>query len=751
MERADITMTDFSDKYSVLRDFFGHREFREGQQPLIDALLAGRDAVGIMPTGAGKSMCYQIPALMLDGITIVISPLISLMKDQVNSLIQSGVRAAYLNSSLTLSQYNTALANASRGMYKLIYVAPERLCTPSFMELARNVRISLVAVDEAHCVSQWGQDFRPHYLRIAEFLSQLPYRPTVGAFTATATAQVRKDIIDLLCLNDPFCVTTGFDRENLYFGVINTKDKFTETKRIVRENEGSCGIIYCATRKAVEEVSEKLTSEGIPCTRYHAGLSPEERKNNQDDFIYDRVKLIAATNAFGMGIDKSNVSFVLHYNMPKNLENYYQEAGRAGRDGSEAKCVLLYSGRDVVTNKYLIENSHDNPDLDDEELEVIKKRELLKLRQMTDYCNTGRCLRQYILDYFGEKRQCSCGNCSNCLGETELTDITLEAQKILSCVYRLHQRNMHFGAVVVSAILQGSEKNQKIKQFRLDTLSTYGIMKEDTTVRIRQIIDYLKAEGYLTEGDHSTLVLTRKAAEVLMQGQKVSMRLPKRRKSEKAETSKRQRRQIAAFDRELFERLRTLRAKLAAEISMPAYIVFGDQVLREMCVSMPVTQSAFLEVPGVGKVKQERYGMYFTAEIQKYLREHPEKKNGSAAAVEGSLNDMIREGAESLRGVDEELTLTQMCDEILTQLGLSADKKPVSEAIKVWLINENYLTEKVDNGQKRLAATILSEEAGIVEREKISSINRAYKAVLFPRTAQEFVYENLGEIMGSLG
>ncbi len=745
-ERADDTMTDFSDKYSVLRDFFGHTDFREGQLPLIDALLSGRDAVGIMPTGAGKSMCYQIPALMLDGITLVISPLISLMKDQVNSLIQSGVRAAYLNSSLTTQQYNTAIANASRGMYKLIYVAPERLCTPSFLGLARNVKISLVAVDEAHCVSQWGQDFRPHYLRISEFLEQLPYRPTVGAFTATATDQVRSDIVRMLGLNDPVSVTTGFDRENLYFGVKHAKDKYAAAKKIVLENKGSCGIIYCATRKAVDEVSEKLTADGIACTRYHAGLSAEERKKNQDDFIYDRVNLIAATNAFGMGIDKSNVSFVIHYNMPKNLENYYQEAGRAGRDGSEAKCILLYGARDIVTNKFLIENSRDNSELDDEAQELVKKRDLQKLRQMTDYCNTGRCLRQFILDYFGEKRQCSCGNCSNCLGETELTDITVDAQKILSCVYRLHQRNMHFGAVVVSAVLKGSA-NSKIKQFGLDTLSTYSIMKDVSTAQIRSEIQYLQAEGYLTEGEHSTLVLTRRSAEVLMQNKKVSMRLPKHSKDEPAVIKKKER-GVTAFDRELFERLRELRAKLAAEISVPAYIVFGDSALREMCVRMPVTQSDFLEVPGVGKVKQERYGMYFTAEINKYLREHPERKNmQSDTAESGSLADMIKNGAEGLQGMDEELSLPQMCDEILTQLGLSADKKPVSEAIKSWLINENYLTEKVENGQKRLAATILSEEAGIIEREKISSLNRTYKTVLFPRTAQEFVYDNLNEIL----
>ncbi len=745
-------MTDFSDKYSVLRDFFGHVDFREGQLPLIDALLGGKDAVGIMPTGAGKSMCYQIPALMLDGVTIVISPLISLMKDQVNSLIQSGVRAAYLNSSLTQQQYNTALANAMRGMYKLIYVAPERLCTPSFMELARNVRISLVAVDEAHCVSQWGQDFRPHYMRIPEFLAQLPYRPIVGAFTATATDQVRQDIVRLLGLRDPLCVTTGFDRKNLYFGVLHAKGKYEAAKKIVEENRGTSAIIYCSTRKAVEEVSERLTADGFPCTRYHAGLTPEERKKNQDDFIYDRVELIAATNAFGMGIDKSNVGLVLHYNMPKNLENYYQEAGRAGRDGSEAKCILLYSAKDTVTNRFLIENSNDNPDLDDETIEQLHKRDLAKLSKMSDYCNTGRCLRQFILDYFGEKRQCTCGNCSNCNGETELADVTVEAQKILSCVYRLHQRNLRFGAVVISAVLKGSENNDKVKKFGLDSLSTYGIMKDDTSTRIRMMIRCLQAEGYLMECEHSTLTLTRRAAEVLMQHKPVKMRLPKqsRERSSPKVAKSIESGGITVFDRELFARLKKLRAKLAAEINMPAYIVFGDTALRDMCVKMPVTQSDFAEVSGVGKVKQERYGQYFTAEIQRYLRENPEKKNAVPETAGGgeSLAELLRAGAEGLQAVDEELSLNRLCDEILTQLGLSADRRPVAEAVKKWLLNENYLTEKIENGKKRMAVTILSEEAGIVEREKVSSLNRAYTSVVFPRTAQEFVFENLGEMLG---
>lgn len=743
-------MTDFSDKYSVLRDFFGHSGFREGQEPLINALLNGRDALGIMPTGAGKSMCYQIPALMLDGITVVISPLISLMKDQVGSLIQSGIRAAYLNSSLTQQQYDMALNNAMHGMYKLIYVAPERLCTPSFMNLARSVRISLVAVDEAHCVSQWGQDFRPHYMRIPEFLSALPYRPTVGAFTATATEQVRQDMIRLLCLNEPVCVTTGFDRQNLYFGVIHADQKYEAAKKIVVENKGSSGIIYCSTRKAVEEVSERLTDDGIPCARYHAGLSPEERKQNQDDFIYDRVSLIAATNAFGMGIDKSNVGFVLHYNMPKNIENYYQEAGRAGRDGNEAKCILLYSGKDFQTNKYLINNSNENPDLDEETLEMIRKRDMYKLRVMTDYCNTSKCLRRFILDYFGEKRQCTCGNCSNCLGETELVEVTIEAQKILSCVYRLHQRNLHFGLVVISEVLKGSD-TQKVRQFGLETLSTYGIMKEDTSTRIRSITRFLQAEGYLTDGEHNTLVLTRKSAEVLMQRGQVMMRMPKKSETDRPDSTKARVRsgEAMAFDKELFERLRALRAKLAAEVNMPAYIVFSDAALRQMSVLMPVTQSAFLEVPGVGKVKQERYGMYFTAEIQKYLRENPDRKGSQPESLGGAdtLGVLIKKGAETLQSRDEELSHTQLADEILTQLGISADKKPVADAIKTWLINENYLTERVENGKKRLAVTILSEEAGIVERVKVSSINREYTTVVFPRSAQEFVFENLNEML----
>ena len=404
-------MTDFRNKYSVLQDFFGHSQFRNGQEQIIDSILAGRDCLGVMPTGAGKSMCYQIPALMFDGITIVVSPLISLMKDQVNSLIQSGVRAAYLNSSLTAAQYEMAISNAARGMYKIIYVAPERLMTGSFLSLALSVKISMLAVDEAHCVSQWGQDFRPSYMKIPEFLGKLPYRPIVSAFTATATAEVKADIIKMLELRDPFTITTGFDRKNLYFGVSHPHDKYSETVRIVEKYKDNCGIIYCSTRKNVDNLFELLFQKGVAVTRYHAGLNNETRKKNQDDFTYDRIRVMVATNAFGMGIDKSNVRYVLHYNMPQSIEYYYQEAGRAGRDGEEAECVLFFSKQDIMINKQLLNHKAYGAT----ESSELRRRENQKLNQMIHYCETDQCLRQFILNYFGEDAPCTCEKCSNCV------------------------------------------------------------------------------------------------------------------------------------------------------------------------------------------------------------------------------------------------------------------------------------------------------------------------------------------------
>ena len=405
------------EKLAALKTYFGHDAFRPGQEQLIDALLQGRDALGVMPTGAGKSMCYQIPALMLEGIALVISPLISLMKDQVAALIANGVRAAYLNSSLTPAQMDRAMENAREGMYKIIYVAPERLDTPSFLRFARQARLSLIAVDEAHCVSQWGQDFRPNYLKIADFVAGLPKRPPVGAFTATATLRVREDIRRLLRLQNPEESVTGFDRPNLYFEVLRPKRRFQTLTEILQEHPSDSGVIYCSTRKNVEDVCEKLVGAGFAASRYHAGLSDQERQRNQEDFQYDRARVMVATNAFGMGIDKSNVRYVIHYNMPKSMEAYYQEAGRAGRDGEDAECILLYNGQDIITAKYLINNGEPNPDLTPQQQAEVRAQDMRRLQQMINYATGGGCLRQAILRYFGEKAPDRCGNCSACAGK----------------------------------------------------------------------------------------------------------------------------------------------------------------------------------------------------------------------------------------------------------------------------------------------------------------------------------------------
>lgn len=413
---------DISAARDALKKYYGHDSFREGQEKIISNLISGRDVLGIMPTGAGKSVCYQIPALLAEGITLVISPLISLMKDQVNSLIQAGIRGAYYNSSLTDGQCRKALANMAAGMYKIIYVAPERLEYDSFINICCGLNISYVAIDEAHCVSQWGQDFRPSYLKIDDFIDKLPTRPVVGAFTATATASVRDDIVRMLRLKDPFLLTTGFDRPNLFFDVRrceSKRDRFDELVAILSEKKDKSGIVYCSTRKNVDEIYEALKSMNFSVARYHAGLSDEERHRSQEDFIYDRTSVIIATNAFGMGIDKSNVSFVVHYNMPKNLEGYYQEAGRAGRDGAPAECVLLYMPSDVFTIKYLIENSMPNDELTSEQQEAIRRKDIQRMNAMIGYCNTSGCLRNYMLGYFGERRRGDCGACSGCI-EREL-------------------------------------------------------------------------------------------------------------------------------------------------------------------------------------------------------------------------------------------------------------------------------------------------------------------------------------------
>ncbi len=616
----------------VLKQYFGYEDFREGQAQLIRAVLSGRDALGIMPTGAGKSICFQVPALMAEGITLVISPLISLMKDQVSALNQAGVHAAYLNSSLTMGQYAKALKLAKEGRYKIIYVAPERLTTDGFLGFALNsrIKISFIAVDEAHCVSQWGQDFRPGYLKIAEFIRKFTHRPVVSAYTATATEEVRGDIIELLELREPAVTVTGFDRDNLYFAVKKPVDKYRELVAYLKKKEqelsGCSGIIYCLTRKSVEDICCRLRKEGFSVTRYHAGLSDEERRENQDDFIYDRRHVMVATNAFGMGIDKSDVRFVVHYNMPKNMESYYQEAGRAGRDGAPAECVLFYEPSDVRMNQMFIGNNENNEMLDETAKALIAERDRWRLKQMTFYCFTSECLRHYILNCFGEEASGYCGNCGNCLTQFEEVDITEEVSAIVKCI---RENWTAYGITTIIDILRGA-KSQRILSKNLDKNSQYGLLKSQSVTRLRQIIQEMLYQGYLElSGDSYPVIRLGAGAKDILEADgketPLVLKLPKEQEYTEKEGSasksaggrKRKKAGAAAAlreqDMELFEELRTLRRDIAAEEKVPPYIIFSDKTLVLMCLNRPKDTAGMLMISGIGEYKVKKYGERFLA------------------------------------------------------------------------------------------------------------------------------------------
>lgn len=606
-------------KKELMQRIFGYGEFRPGQEKLIDGILSGQDVFGIMPTGGGKSICYQIPALMLPGITLVVSPLISLMRDQVMSLKAAGVPAAYINSTLNGAQVQAVYRNLLAGRYKIVYIAPERLDYPGFGSVAARLEISFIAVDEAHCISQWGQDFRPSYLRIVNFIESLPRRPVVGAFTATATKQVREDVERILKLRDPIRTVTGFDRPNLYFDVIHPDLKDRELKRILASRRGKSGIIYCSTRKKVETVCENLQDQGYAVTRYHAGLEEQERTQNQEDFLYDRKNIMVATNAFGMGIDKSNVSFVIHYNMPKSIEAYYQEAGRAGRDGTEADCILLYNGSDVHTARFLIQNGSENEELDPQQLERIREQDLRRLDAMVGYCKTNTCLRGYILEYFGQKHPDICGNCGSCKGNFEEVDITREAQMILSCIKRIEDKlGYNVGIHMIGNVLRGS-KLKRLFELKLEELTTYGLLKDRTRSEIHGMIDHLEAEGYLqSDQEFQTLSLTPYASKVLYHGEKVLMKrevepeeIPAPAASVKMDGN----------DAELFDVLKELRGKLAKEAGIPAYVVFSNATLMDMARKKPRTTSEFRKVSGVGEIKAAWYAESFLKCIREFEQE----------------------------------------------------------------------------------------------------------------------------------
>jgi len=740
----------------ILKKYFGYDSFRIGQEDIIQSILSGRDALAIMPTGAGKSICYQVPALLLSGITLVISPLISLMQDQVKSLNEAGIHAAFINSSLTETQIAKALDLAEKGVYKIIYVAPERLESERFLKFALNGDISMVTVDEAHCISQWGQDFRPSYLKIVEFIGRLPKRPIVSAFTATATAEVKTDIECILKLNHPKITVTGFDRENLYYRVehLTGKKKDDFVVDYIRRHPNESGIIYCATRKNVDSLYENLFKRGVPVTSYHAGIDNQTRKNNQDDFIYDRALVVVATNAFGMGIDKSNVRFVIHYNMPQSMENYYQEAGRAGRDGENAQCILLFSPQDVMINKFLLEKKGFE-EMDADDIELIRQRDAHRLQVMEGYCKTTSCLRNYILEYFGERVYVPCDNCGNCHRDYIETDMTTEAKWVVNCVAETKGR---YGQSIVVGTLLGANR-ARLREVKATAYRSYGALKHLKEKDIHLLIDQMLRDGYIVLSDGEYPVLGMGDISALKnEDTRVLIRRFEEKEVPKAAAKKvRSTDSLTSVGYKLFEELRQLRLTIAKEEGMPPYIIFNDKTLIEMCVRMPGNREEMMAVSGVGENKFQKYGQRFIEAITGFSAKHP----GSSTASEIEEDDMPGASNEEygqkwtgrkelfyIRPEDadkfayaEFYSIGEIKDELNRISTAENVKKAAATVIWDYLVSEGLVTEEEQDGRFVKFQTQQGRDRGIKAVDKVSQRGTAYQILIYPEDVQKMIVE----------
>lgn len=740
----------------ALKIYFGYDSFRPGQEEIINSILAGRDALAIMPTGAGKSVCYQIPALLLPGITLVISPLISLMQDQVKALNEAGIHAAYINSSLTETQISKALSRAAEGTYKIIYVAPERLESYGFIQFASAVQISMVTVDEAHCISQWGQDFRPSYLKIVEFIQKLQEKPIISAFTATATDEVKTDIECILKLKNPNTVVTGFDRENLYYRVehISGKKKDAFVIDYVKKHAGESGIIYCATRKNVDTLYEELQKEGVSVSRYHAGLSNEVRKVNQEDFIFDRVQVIVATNAFGMGIDKSNVRYVIHYNMPQSMENYYQEAGRAGRDGEKSECILLFSAQDVMIDKFLLEKK-DFTDINPDDVELLMQRDVERLRIMEGYCKTTLCLRSYILNYFGERTSVACGNCGNCHREFHEVDMTADAKWVINCLYETRGR---YGLNIVIGTLLGANR-ARLKETGTVNYKSYGSLRHRSEGEIRLLIEQMITDGYIIQTADKYSVLQIGDISVLKdENTKITVREIKEKKQEANKVRKqRSTDALTADGYKLFDKLRELRLTIAREEGMPPYIIFNDKTLVDMCVKVPFDKNSMLNVSGVAERKFDKYGQRFIDAIQTYVQEHPGSTFSIPADTEetdlsydmpkkkskGKKSDFYLNHDDAGKFPYKEYYYISDIKDHLNEITSGENVKKVTlKAIWEFLVSEGLVVEENVEGSLKKVPTEKGREMGIIAVDRVSQYGFPYQLLQYPIGVQEIVVKH---------